>query len=138
MKSLIEKINESLYAELFTVGAGTDEDDLLTREYGNLYGMFSNTLLRKTPFDCYVLIGSVLRSGTDFLFTSHFNAGGKTAAQWFDEHALRLYKPDGERVNCIGCVCASSDNTEKIESPSIDLIGAVADYVKDNDYLIVC
>ena len=37
MKTLSEKINEALYASVFTVGSGTDEDDLLTREYGNLY-----------------------------------------------------------------------------------------------------
>ena len=43
MKSIVEKINESLY----TPGTGFDECDGLTREYNNLFGMVSNTLLRK-------------------------------------------------------------------------------------------
>lgn len=126
MKALSEKINEALYASVFTVGSGTDEDDLLTREYGNLYGMFSNTILRRTPIDCYVLTGSALRSGTDFLFAPQFNADGKTAATWFTDHALKLYKPDG--------VCVLGDDDK---GPSLEILGYVSDYIKDNDYLVV-
>ena len=136
MKTLSEKINEALYASVFTVGSGTDEDDLLTREYGNLYGMFSNTLLRRTPFNCYVLTGSALRSGTGFLFAPQFTAGGKTAAEWFNDHSLRLYKPDGECINCYCTNYDSSDN-EEIGSPSIELLDNVSGYIKDNDYLVV-
>lgn len=134
MKTLSEKINEALYASVFTVGSGTDEDDLLTREYGNLYGMFSNTFLRRTPFNCYVLTGSALRSGTEFLFAPQFTAKGKTAAEWFSDHSLRLYKPDGE---CINCPNYDSSDNEEIGSPSIELLGNVSGYIKDNDYLVV-
>lgn len=126
MKALSEKINEALYASVFTVGSGTDEDDLLTREYGNLYGMFSNTFLRRTPFDCYVLTGSALRSGTEFLFAPQFTAEGKIAANWFEDHAMRLFKPDGT------CILGNDE-----PAPSIELLGNVSGYIKDNDYLVV-
>lgn len=126
MKALSEKINEALYANVFTVGSGTDESDLLTREYGNLFGMFSNTFLRRTPFGCYVLTGSILRSGVDFLVTPKFTAEGKTAASWFEEHLLSIFKPDG---TCILGDAASA--------PSIELLDNVSGYIKDNDYLIV-
>ena len=71
MKSIVEKINENLY----TPGTGFDECDSLTREYNNLFGMISNTLLRKvntTIVDrpVYVLTGSALRPGRNFLMDS--------------------------------------------------------------------
>lgn len=90
--------------------------------------MFSNTFLRKTPFDAYVLTGSSLRSGTEFLFAPQFNADGKTAAEWFENHAFRLFKPSGE--------CILGDVTED-NAPSIELLGDISGYVKDNDYLVV-
>lgn len=126
MKALSEKINEALYANVFTVGSGTDESDLLTREYGNLFGMFSNTFLRRTPFGCYVLTGSTLRSGIDFLFASQFRAEGKTAANWFEEHEMNLFKPDGT------CILGDDELT-----PSIELLDNVSGYIKDKDYLVV-
>ena len=50
MKSIVEKINESLY----TPGTGFDACDGLTREYNNLFANISGTLLRKVdacPWD---------------------------------------------------------------------------------------
>lgn len=127
MKSIVEKINEALRDSYFTIGAGTQEDDLLTREYNNVYGMYSNTLLRRTPFDCYVLTGSVLRDGEKFLFDSSFvDAEGRCAAEWFERHALSIYRPNMEVV--VG---------DEYDDEDQSLLDQIAGYVKDNDYLIV-
>lgn len=140
MKSIVEKINESLY----TPGTGFDECDGFTREYNNLFANMSGTLLRKadTIVDrpVYVLTGSILRSGCDFLYSKDIavtTLGGLlTPGEFFDEHGYCIYDIDGSKCCCGSCVDTySADTAEDSLDPII--ISAVADMINDEDYLII-
>ena len=137
MKSIVEKINENLY----TPGTGFDECDGLTREYNNLFGMISNTLLRKvdtTIIDrpVYVLTGSILRTGCDFLYNNDLavTALGETMTpgEFLNDRGYCIYDSDGN--NC----CADAYPTEETED-SLDpiILSAISDMISDSDYLII-
>ena len=117
MKSIVEKINESLYT--YTPGTGFDECDGFTREYNNLFANMSGTLLRKvdTIVDrpVYVLTGSILRSGCDFLYSKDIavtTLGGLlTPGEFLDEHGYCIYDIDGSKCCCGSCADTYSADT---------------------------
>ena len=137
MKNIVEKINESLY----TPGTGFDECDGLTREYNNLFGMISNTLLRKvntTIVDrpVYVLTGSILRTGYYFLYNKDLavTALGETMTpgEFLNDRGYCIYDIDGSNCCCDGGMCEPAED-------SLDpiILSAVNDMVSDEDYLII-
>ena len=136
MKSIVEKINESLY----TPGTGFDECDGLTREYNNLFANMSGTLLRKVDVivdrPVYVLTGSILRSGCDFLYNKDLAVttleGSMTPGEFFNDRGYCIYCIDGS--NCCADAC-STETTEDSLDPII--LSAVNDMVSDRDCLII-
>lgn len=136
MKNIVEKINESLY----TPGTGFDECDGLTREYNNLFANMSGTLLRKVNViidrPVYVLTGSILRTGCDFLYNKDLavTALGEimTPGEFLNDHGYCIYDIDGS--NC----CYDNGMCEPAED-SLDpiILSTVSNMVSDRDYLII-
>lgn len=137
MKSIVEKINENLY----TPGTGFDGCDGLTREYNNLFANMSGTLLRKVDViidrPVYVLTGSILRSGCDFLYNKDIavSALGETMTpgEFFNDHGYCIYDIDGNK-----CCCVDAYSSETI-GDSLDpiILSAISDMISDSDYLII-
>ena len=140
MKSIVEKINESLY----TPGTGFDACDGLTREYNNLFANLSGTLLRKVDAiidrPVYVLTGSIIRSGCDFLYDRDIAVstpgGFMTPSEFLNDRGYCIYDIDGSKCCCGSCVNTySADTAEDSLDPII--ISAVTDMINDEDYLII-
>ena len=138
MRSIVELINENLY----TPGTGFDECDGLTREYNNLFGMVSNTLLRKvdtTIIDrpVYVLTGSILRSGCDFLYNRNIAVstleGSMTPGEFLNDRGYCIYDIDGSKCCCVDA--CSTETTDDSLDPII--LSAISDMISDSDYLII-
>ena len=141
MKSIVEKINESLY----TPGTGFDECDGLTREYNNLFANMSGTLLRKVDVivdrPVYVLTGSALRSGCDFLYNRDIAVttlrGTMTPSEFLNDLGYCIYNNDGSKCCCMnGSIYVCPTDTAEDQLDSI-IISAVADMIDDEDYLII-
>ena len=141
MKSIIEKINESLY----TPGTGFDECDGLTREYNNLFANMSGTLLRKVDVivdrPVYILTGSALRSGCDFLYNRDIAVttlrGTMTPSEFLNDLGYCIYNNDGSKCCCMnGSIYVCPTDTTEDHLDSI-IISAVADMIDDEDYLII-
>ena len=141
MKSIVEKINESLY----TPGTGFDECDGLTREYNNLFANMSGTLLRKVDVivdrPVYVLTGSALRSGCDFLYNRDIAVttlrGTMTPSEFLNDLGYCIYNNDGSKCCCMnGSIYVCPTDTTEDHLDSI-IISAVADMIDDEDYLII-
>ena len=136
MKNIVEKINESLY----TPGTGFDECDGLTREYNNLFANMSGTLLRKVNViidrPVYVLTGSILRTGCDFLYNKDLavTALGETMTpgEFLNDRGYCIYDIDGSNCCCDACIIGPAED-------SLDpiILSAVNDMVSDEDYLII-
>ena len=141
MKSIVEKINESLY----TPGTGFDACDGLTREYNNLFANLSGTLLRKVDAiidrPVYVLTGSIIRSGCDFLYDRDIAVstpgGFMTPSEFLNDRGYCIYKNDGSKCCCMnGSIYTCSSETTEDRLDSI-IISAVADMIDDEDCLII-
>ena len=141
MKNIVEKINESLY----TPGTGFDECDGLTREYNNLFANMSGTLLRKVDVivdrPVYVLTGSALRSGCDFLYNRDIAVttygGFMTPSEFLSDRGYCIYNNDGSKCCCMnGSIYVCPTDTAEDHLDSI-IISAVADMINDEDYLII-
>ena len=141
MKSIVEKINESLY----TPGTGFDECDGLTREYNNLFANMSGTLLRKVDVivdrPVYVLTGSILRSGCDFLYNRDIAVttlrGTMTPSEFLNDLGYCIYNNDGSKCCCMnGSIYVCPTDTAEDHLDSI-IISAVADMIDDEDCLII-
>ena len=141
MKSIVEKINESLY----TPGTGFDACDGLTREYNNLFANLSGTLLRKVDViidrPVYVLTGSIIRSGCDFLYDRDIAVstpgGFMTPSEFLNDRGYCIYNNDGSKCCCMnGSIYTCSSETTEDRLDSI-IISAVADMIDDEDCLIV-
>ena len=141
MKSIVEKINESLY----TPGTGFDACDGLTREYNNLFANLSGTLLRKVDAiidrPVYVLTGSIIRSGCDFLYDRDIAVstpgGFMTPSEFLNDRGYCIYNNDGSKCCCMnGSIYTCSSETAEDRLDSI-IISAVADMIDDEDCLIV-
>lgn len=136
MKNIVEKINESLY----TPGTGFDACDDLTREYNNLFANISGTLLRKVDViidrPVYVLTGSIIRSGCNFLYSKDITVttlgGPLTPSEFLNDRGYCIYNNDGSKYCCVAC---SADTDEDPLDPII--ISAVDDMIDDEDYLII-
>ena len=139
MKSIVEKINESLYT--YTPGTGFDECDGFTREYNNLFANMSGTLLRKvdTIVDrpVYVLTGSILRSGCDFLYSKDITVttpgGPLTPSKFLNDRGYCIYNNDGSKCCCVDA-CSAETIGDSLDSI---IISAVADMIDDEDDLII-
>ena len=141
MKSIVEKINESLY----TPGTGFDACDGLTREYNNLFANLSGTLLRKVDAiidrPVYVLTGSIIRSGCDFLYDRDIAVstpgGFMTPSEFLNDRGYCIYNNDGSKCCCMnGSIYTCSSETTEDRLDSI-IISAVADMIDDEDCLII-
>lgn len=144
MKNIVEKINESLY----TPGTGFDACDDLTREYNNLFANISGTLLRKVDViidrPVYVLTGSIIRSGCDFLYNRDIAVttygGFMTPSEFLSDRGYCIYNNDGSKCCCMNgsiYVCpADTSDTPEDRLDSI-IISAVDDMIDDEDYLII-
>ena len=141
MKSIVEKINESLY----TPGTGFDACDGLTREYNNLFANISGTLLRKVDViidrPVYVLTGSIIRSGCDFLYDRDIAVstpgGFMTPSEFLNDRGYCIYNNDGSKCCCMnGSIYTCSSETTEDRLDSI-IISAVADMIDDEDCLII-
>ena len=141
MKSIVEKINESLY----TPGTGFDACDGLTREYNNLFANLSGTLLRKVDViidrPVYVLTGSIIRSGCDFLYDRDIAVstpgGFMTPGEFLNDRGYCIYNNDGSKCCCMnGSIYTCSSETTEDRLDSI-IISAVADMIDDEDCLII-
>ena len=141
MKSIVEKINESLY----TPGTGFDACDGLTREYNNLFANLSGTLLRKVDViidrPVYVLTGSIIRSGCDFLYDRDIAVstpgGFMTPSEFLNDRGYCIYNNDGSKCCCMnGSIYTCSSETTEDRLDSI-IISAVADMIDDEDCLII-
>ena len=141
MKSIVEKINESLY----TPGTGFDACDGLTREYNNLFANISGTLLRKVDViidrPVYVLTGSIIRSGCDFLYNRDIAVttpgGFMTPSEFLNDRGYCIYNNDGSKCCCMNgsiYVCQADTSEDRLDSI---IISAVADMIDDEDYLII-
>ena len=141
MKSIVEKINESLY----TPGTGFDACDGLTREYNNLFANLSGTLLRKVDViidrPVYVLTGSIIRSRCDFLYDRDIAVstpgGFMTPSEFLNDRGYCIYNNDGSKCCCMnGSIYTCSSETTEDRLDSI-IISAVADMIDDEDCLII-
>ena len=141
MKSIVEKINENLY----TPGTGFDACDGLTREYNNLFANLSGTLLRKVDViidrPVYVLTGSIIRSGCDFLYDRDIAVstpgGVMTPSEFLNDRGYCIYHNDGSKCCCMnGSIYTCSSETTEDRLDSI-IISAVADMIDDEDCLII-
>ena len=141
MKSIVEKINESLY----TPGTGFDACDGLTREYNNLFANLSGTLLRKVDViidrPVYVLTGSIIRSGCDFLYDRDIAVstpgGFMTPSEFLNDRGYCIYNNDGSKCCCMnGSIYTCSSETTEDRLDSI-IISAASDMIDDEDYLII-
>ena len=141
MKSIVEKINESLY----TPGTGFDACDGLTREYNNLFANLSGTLLRKVDViidrPVYVLTGSIIRSGCDFLYDRDIAVstpgGFMTPSEFLNDRGYCIYNNDGSKCCCMnGSIYTCSSETTEDRLDSI-IISAVADMIDDEACLII-
>ena len=141
MKNIVEKINESLY----TPGTGFDACDGLTREYNNLFANLSGTLLRKVDViidrPVYVLTGSIIRSGCDFLYDRDIAVstpgGFMTPSEFLNDRGYCIYNNDGSKCCCMnGSIYTCSSETTEDRLDSI-IISAVADMIDDEDCLII-
>ena len=141
MKSIVEKINESLY----TPGTGFDVCDGLTREYNNLFANLSGTLLRKVDViidrPVYVLTGSIIRSGCDFLYDRDIAVstpgGFMTPSEFLNDRGYCIYNNDGSKCCCMNgsmYVCPTDTSEDRLDSI---IISAVADMIDDEDCLII-
>ena len=143
MRSIVEKINENLY----TPGTGFDECDGLTREYNNLFGMVSNTLLRKvdtTIIDrpVYVLTGSAVRPGRNFsidllLYERIIGTqdGHISPYEFLCERGWHVYDNNGYPIHdrcCADSTCGPAE--DKLDSI---ILSAISDMISDSDYLII-
>lgn len=137
MKSIVEKINESLY----TPGTGFDACDGLTREYNNLFANISGTLLRKVDViidrPVYVLTGSIIRSGCDFLYNRDIAVstpgGFMTPSEFLNDRGYCIYNNDGSKCCCVDA-CSADTSEDRLDSI---IISAVDDMIDDEDYLII-
>lgn len=137
MKSIVEKINESLY----TPGTGFDACDGLTREYNNLFANISGTLLRKVDViidrPVYVLTGSIIRSGCDFLYNRDIAVstpgGFMTPSEFLNDRGYCIYNNDGSKCCCVDA-CSADTPEDRLDSI---IISAVDDMIDDEDYLII-
>ena len=141
MKSIVEKINESLY----TPGTGFDACDGLTREYNNLFANISGALLRKADViidrPVYVLTGSILRSGCDFLYSRDIAVttlrGSMTPSEFLNDLGYCIYNNDGSKCCCMnGSIYVCKTDTDEDPLDPI-IVSAVADMIDDEDYLII-
>ena len=140
MKNIVEKINESLY----TPGTGFDACDDLTREYNNLFANISGTLLRKVDViidrPVYVLTGSIIRSGCDFLYNRDIAVttygGFMTPSEFLNDRGYCIYNNDGSKCCCGSCVDTYSADTDEGPLDPI-IVSAVDDMIDDEDYLII-
>lgn len=141
MKNIVEKINESLY----TPGTGFDACDGFTREYNNLFANMSGTLLRKADVivdrPVYVLTGSALRSGCDFLYNRDIAittpGGFMTPSEFLNDRGYCIYNNDGSKCCCMNGsihVCSTDATEDRLDSI---IISAVADMIDDEDCLII-
>ena len=144
MKSIVEKINESLY----TPGTGFDACDGLTREYNNLFANLSGTLLRKVDViidrPVYVLTGSIIRSGCDFLYDRDIAVstpgGFMTPSEFLNDRGYCIYNNDGSkccRMNGSIYVCPADKVDSAEDRLDSIIISAVADMIDDEDCLII-
>ena len=141
MKSIVEKINESLY----TPGMGFDACDGLTREYNNLFANLSGTLLRKVDViidrPVYVLTGSIIRSGCDFLYNRDIAVstpgGFMTPSEFLNDRGYCIYNNDGSKCCCMNgsiYVCPTDTSEDRLDSI---ILSAISDMISDSDYLII-
>ena len=137
MKNIVEKINESLYIP----GTGFDACDDLTREYNNLFANISGTLLRKVDViidrPVYVLTGSIIRSGCNFLYSKDITVttlgGPLTPSEFLNDRGYCIYNNDGSKCYCVDA-CSADTPEDRLDSI---IISAVADMIDDEDYLII-
>ena len=117
----------------------------ILRESNNLFANMSGTLLRKADVivdrPVYVLTGSALRSGCDFLYNRDIAVttlrGTMTPSEFLNDLGYCIYNNDGSKCCCMNgsiYVCPTDTAEDRLDSI---IISAVADMIDDEDYLII-
>ncbi len=111
------------------------EQDLFTREYNNIYSIYSNTHADKICDDLYVIRGSEFRKCTETLFSTWWvgnkETGRPCVEEFLNKYNYVLLDCDGERLFPIYGV----DEDDVYLKP--ELITKIVSIIRDCEFVIV-